>query len=57
MNPGDVFRIKGRRGRWEVLEVRAHDVLAYGGSTQPWGRRGFRSFRVDEDFELIKESA
>lgn len=52
-----MFKIKGRHGRWEVLEVRANDVLAYGGSTNAWGRKGFKSFQVDADFELIEEAS
>lgn len=53
--PGQRFKRRGHRGEFVCREVRDGIVHCFGGSTDPWGKRGFRSFRADEDFLLVRE--
>jgi hypothetical protein len=53
--PGQWFALQGKRGqRWRCIEVRPHDVLAFGGSMQPWGHKATRSFPLDAPFVIVK---
>jgi hypothetical protein len=53
---GDTFRIEGHRGmRWRCVELGEGTVTAYGGSMQPWGRQGWRTFRDTLPFVVVEE--
>lgn len=56
--PGELFRLEGHpRMRWRCLEVTEHHVTAYGGSMNPWGKQGTRSFRISLPFVVVEEKA
>lgn len=51
---GEWFRLPGARQRYRCIEVRQDCVLAYGGSTDPGGRQGFRTFELDAPFVIVR---
>lgn len=53
--PGQMFRLPGQRQRYRCVEVRGADVLAFGGSPDPGGKKGMRSFALDLAYIIVKE--
>jgi hypothetical protein len=50
-----MFRLPGQRQRYRCVEVRGADVLAFGGSPDPGGKKGMRSFALDLAYIIVKE--
>lgn len=52
---GTRFKRKGHHEQYTVMAIREHDILCYGGSVNPWGKRGTKSFPLDGEYVILEE--